>query len=106
VAGGAALIHTALETAPAPGQMVTVGIRPEHLSLDASGDIPATVFAVEHLGDGAYLYATVQGGGEQVVMRADPERAWEAGQVLSLGAPQGRVHVFGEDGRRLKPAPA
>jgi multiple sugar transport system ATP-binding protein len=103
VAGGAALIHAALETAPAPGARVTVGIRPEHLSFDAAGGIPASVFAVEHLGDGAYLYATVAGSGEQVIVRADPERSWEIGQVLSLGAPQGRIHVFGEDGKRLKP---
>jgi multiple sugar transport system ATP-binding protein len=105
VAGGAALVHAALDGAPPPGRRVTVGIRPEHLSADAPGGIPASVFAVEHLGDGAYLYATVTGSGEQVVMRADPERAWETGQVLSLGAPQGRMHVFGEDGRRLRPAP-
>jgi hypothetical protein len=38
-----------------------------------------------------------------VVVRADPEREWRVGQVLSLGAPQGRVHVFGEDGKRLRP---
>jgi multiple sugar transport system ATP-binding protein len=104
VAGGAALIHTLLASAPAPGQRVTVGIRPEHVSTGVADGIPASVFAVEHLGDGAYLYATVTGSGEQVVVRADPEREWRVGQVLSLGAPQGRVHVFGEDGQRLRPA--
>jgi hypothetical protein len=36
-------------------------------------------------------------------VRANPEREWRVGQVLSLGAPQGRVHVFGEDGQRLRP---
>jgi ABC-type sugar transport system ATPase subunit len=104
VAGGRATVQVTLATAPARGQKVTVGIRPEHLAFDTPGGIPATVFAVEHLGDGVYVYATVAGSGEQVVMRADPERTWSAGQVLSLGAPQGRVHVFGEDGKRLRPA--
>jgi multiple sugar transport system ATP-binding protein len=104
VAGGQAAIRVLLATAPVRGQKVTVGIRPEHLALDTPGGIPATVFAVEHLGDGAYLYATVAGSGEQVVMRADPERAWSTGQLLMLGAPQGRIHVFGEDGKRLRPA--
>jgi ABC-type sugar transport system ATPase subunit len=103
VAGGAALIHTLLASAPAPGQRVTVGIRPEHVSTGVADGIPASVFAVEHLGDGTYLYATVTGSGEQVVVRADPEREWRVGQLLSLGAPQGRVHVFGEDGKRLRP---
>jgi multiple sugar transport system ATP-binding protein len=103
VADGQTVLDVALAAAPARGDKVTVGIRPEHLALDAPGGIPATVFAVEHLGDGAYLYATVAGSGEQVVMRADPERRWETGQVLSLGAPQGRIHVFGADGKRLRP---
>jgi multiple sugar transport system ATP-binding protein len=104
VAGGQAMLQVVLETAPACGQKVTVGIRPEHLLADAAGGIPASVFAVEHLGDGAYLYATVAESGEQAVVRADPERVWETGQILSLGAPQGRIHVFGEDGKRLKSA--
>jgi multiple sugar transport system ATP-binding protein len=104
VAGGQASLRVALEAMPAPGRKVTIGIRPEHLSLDAADGVPASVFAVEHLGDGAYLYATVAGSGEQVVVRADPEREWRTGQLLALAAPQGRVHVFGEDGKRLKPA--
>ena len=104
MAGGAALIQVLLAAAPAPGQRVTVGIRPEHLAAGIADGIPASVFAVEHLGDGAWLYATVIGSGEQVVVRADPEREWKVGQTLSLGAPQGRVHVFGEDGTRLRPA--
>jgi multiple sugar transport system ATP-binding protein len=103
LADGRASLGVTLASAPARGARVTVGIRPEHLSSNVDGGIPATVFAVEHLGDGAYLYATVDGSGEQVVVRADPEQAWLAGQALSLGAPAGRVHVFGEDGERLRP---
>jgi multiple sugar transport system ATP-binding protein len=103
LAKGGALIEAPVAAPPAPGTPVTVGIRPEHLVADAAGGIPATVFAVEHLGDGAYLYATVNAGGEQVVVRADPERTWQTGQVLSLGAAPQRIHVFGEDGRRLRP---
>ncbi|MFL6674109.1 MAG: ABC transporter ATP-binding protein [Massilia sp.] len=104
VAGGSALLDTALAEPPPLGTRVTVGIRPEHIRADApAGGIPATVFAVERLGDGSYLYATVDGSGEQVVVRADAERDWQAGQALALGAPQGRIHVFGEDGRRLRP---
>jgi multiple sugar transport system ATP-binding protein len=99
---GGALVEAAVAAPPAPGSRVTVGIRPEHLVTDAPGGIPATVFAVEHLGDGAYLYATVDASGEQVVVRADPERDWHAGQALSLGAALQRIHVFGEDGRRLR----
>jgi multiple sugar transport system ATP-binding protein len=104
VAGGQAQVAVTLANAPARGARVTVGIRPEHLSSGAAGGIPATVFAVEQLGDGAWLYANVAGSGEQVVVRADPEAAWRDGQVLALGAAPGRIHVFGEDGKRQKPA--
>jgi multiple sugar transport system ATP-binding protein len=104
VAGGQALVRVTLANAPSREERVTVGIRPEHLSSNAAGGIPATVFAVEQLGDGAWLYASVAGSGEQVVVRADPEREWRDGQVLALGAAPGRVHVFGEDGKRLRPA--
>jgi multiple sugar transport system ATP-binding protein len=103
VAQKQAMVDVALAAPPARGQRVTVGIRPEHLVTDAAGGIPATVFAVEHLGDGAYLYASVAGSGEQVVVRAAPEADWRAGQTLSLGAAPGRIHVFGEDGKRLRP---
>jgi hypothetical protein len=37
-----------------------------------------------------------------VVVRADPDREWTLGQTLSLAAPQGRIHVFGADGQRLR----
>jgi multiple sugar transport system ATP-binding protein len=103
VAGGGAMITAPVAEPPAPGARVTVGIRPEHVVADAGGGVPATVFAVERLGDGTYLYATVNGSEEQVVVRADPDRHWEAGQALSLGAPPARIHVFGDDGRRLRP---
>ncbi|HEU5437129.1 MAG TPA: TOBE domain-containing protein, partial [Telluria sp.] len=75
---------------------------PEHVNADAPDGVPARLFAVERLGEGTYLYATVNGSGEQVVVRADPERDWELGQMLSLGAPQARIHLFGADGQRLR----
>jgi hypothetical protein len=46
----------------------------------------------------------LEGGGEQLVVRAAADGTWCAGQALSLGAAPGRVHVFGEDGKRLEPA--
>jgi multiple sugar transport system ATP-binding protein len=103
VAAGRASVDTAMNAPPAPGTRVTVGIRPEHIRPDAPGGIPATVFAVERLGDGTYLYATVHGSDEQVVVRADPERDWQAGHQIALGAPRSRIHVFDADGRRLRP---
>jgi hypothetical protein len=61
----------------AVGDQVTLGIRPEHLLLETATGIPAIVFAVERLGEGTYLYAKVEHSGEQIVARADPDRAWQ-----------------------------
>ncbi len=97
---GGATVSAPLSQALASGAEVTVGIRPEHLKADGAGGIAATVFAVERLGDGAYLYAKAVGTGEQLVVRADAERSWEIGQALSLAAPSARIHVFDQGGRR------
>jgi len=102
LAGGAHLQVT-LREALAPGARVTVGMRPEHIVLDHPDGIAATIIAVERLGEGSYLYASMAGNKEQIVVRADPDRAWDIGQVLSIGAPLARIHVFGENGRRCLP---
>ncbi|HZX29315.1 MAG TPA: sn-glycerol-3-phosphate ABC transporter ATP-binding protein UgpC [Telluria sp.] len=97
LAGGAAV---AVPAGLAPGAQVTVGIRPEHLQDGASG-IPATVMAVERLGEGCYVYAHVDGSGEQVVLKSDAEHPWQSGQRLMLGAAPARMHVFDDKGLRL-----
>ncbi|MDB5937109.1 MAG: transporter [Massilia sp.] len=102
LAGGAQVDAPAAGSLAA-GSEVTVGIRPEHVLLETEGGIAATVFAVERLGEGAYLYASVDHSGEQFVARADPDRAWQIGQRLSFGAPAARVHVFDQAGQRCGP---
>ncbi|MDB5949295.1 MAG: transporter [Massilia sp.] len=86
----------------AVGDQVTVGIRPEHLVADAAGGIAASVFAVERLGEATYLYAKVEPSGEQIVARADQDRAWEIGQRVLFEAPLSRVHVFDRAGLRVR----
>ena len=99
LAGGAQLMVCVGEQM-APGARVTLGMRPEHIAPHVTDGIAATVFAVERLGEGTYLYATVVGSAEQVVVRADPDASWDVGQHLQFGAPLARIHVFGENGRR------
>jgi multiple sugar transport system ATP-binding protein len=103
--GGAVVLEVPLADGLPAGSRVTVGVRPEHFAVSTAG-IPATVFVVEPLGDTSYLYASVKGSGEQVVVRADAGRDWRVGQELLLAAPAGRIHVFGEDGQRLRPVAA
>jgi multiple sugar transport system ATP-binding protein len=100
LAGGARIALPAM--ALAEGDAVTLGLRPEHLAVQAAGGIPATVFAVERLGEGTYLYAHVDASGEQIVARADPDLAWGIGQRVCLGAPAARTHVFDDKGLRVR----
>jgi hypothetical protein len=44
----------------------------------------------------------LESSGEPLIVRADADGTWGAGQALSLQAP-GRVHGFGEDGQRRRP---
>jgi multiple sugar transport system ATP-binding protein len=103
LAGGAQLM-VSVAAPMAPGAPVTLGMRAEHIAPHVADGIPATVFAVERLGEGSYLYASVAGSGEQVVLRADPDTNWAVGQHLALGAPRARIHVFAENGRRCAPS--
>ena len=101
---GGAVVHATAR--PAVGSAVTIGIRPEHLMVapadaGASIGIGATVFAVERLGEGTYLYAKADHSGEQLVVRADAERAWQIGAALQVSAPAARVHVFDDAGLRV-----
>jgi multiple sugar transport system ATP-binding protein len=86
----------------AVGDPVTLGIRPEHLLVAAAGGIAADVFAVERLGEASYLYAKVEHSGEQIVARADQDRAWEIGQRVRFEAPLPRVHLFDRAGLRVR----
>jgi multiple sugar transport system ATP-binding protein len=99
---GGARIAAGPAPALAAGDPVTLGIRPEHIVPDAPDGIPASVFAVERLGEGTYLYAKADNSGEQIVARADPERAWDIGQRVRFGAPLARLHLFDQAGLRCR----
>jgi multiple sugar transport system ATP-binding protein len=79
------------------GSGVTVGVRPEDLTLvGADQGIPATVELVEELGSDAFLHASVQGsdGTQVLVARVDPRHPPKKGEDVSL-APKGEnVHWF------------
>ena len=96
-------VRAAIQYTLAASSAVTVGARPEHVSASHdAGGIPATVHAVEKLGDISYLYVAVAGADEPLVVRADPETDWAQGQAVFLEVAPGRVHVFDEQGRACR----
>jgi multiple sugar transport system ATP-binding protein len=82
-----------------PGQKVTYGIRPEHLTPAATG-IPATVNVTEPTGPQIHIYADIDG--EEVCAITEERVAPSRGQTIALAPRLDRVHLFdSETGKAL-----
>ena len=86
-------------------QRVTIGIRPEGMSLTSpSSGIPAVVEVVEELGSEAYVYVAIDIDGVKklVTVRTAPELVPKRSERLGLEIRPGSVHFFNfETGLRL-----
>ncbi|MBD0334650.1 MAG: ABC transporter ATP-binding protein [Cyanobacteria bacterium Co-bin13] len=93
---------------PYDGRTVTLGIRPEHLSLGppAPKNLEGEVSRVEALGSETYL--SVQFEGETLQARIGPDHAVRLGDSVWLAIAADKVHLFDPDsGRSLRaPVPA
>ena len=86
------------------GAAVTVGVRPESLSLAAAGEgLPAMVSIVEELGAEAFVYAQLvnsnaPGNGSSskgnVIVRVDPSAAPKGGELIHLRVAEGSALLF------------
>jgi multiple sugar transport system ATP-binding protein len=91
----------------APGTAVTVGLRPEALTLvrhAGRGVIAGRVRLVEHLGADLFVHLECAGEREPVIVRAVPDQhgGIVPGETLLASAAAGRLLLFGRDGRRLR----
>jgi len=83
----------------AVGDKVTVGIRPEHLKLEATSDgVSAQVMTVESLGDTAYLYAECGLSLDGLIARISPLAQHRKGETIRLTAAPQHCHVFDATG--------
>lgn len=80
------------------GQAVTLGVRPEDISL-GTGGFAATVRVVEPTGHETIVMAEV--AGETLVARAAPDAGLAPGESVRFALRTGRLHAFDSDGRRL-----
>jgi len=96
------------ETAPADGQQVVIGLRPEHFGqpgeavANSAGTFSLPVQYTEKTGGDATAY--LKFGDALVATRVDPERigSLKQGDSVSIAFPQGKVHVFdAQTGRRM-----
>ena len=84
------------------GDRVTIGIRPEHISVhpDNSGELSADVGVTEQLGGETYLYCDAPGL-PQITVHQQGQLPFERGQSLSLSFDRSRMHVFDAAGKAL-----
>ncbi|MFJ3468571.1 ABC transporter ATP-binding protein [Pseudomonas sp. NPDC090201] len=100
--GGARLLVPVKGENVSPGQPLTLGLRPEHLSERGAGDaqIPVTALVVEHLGGETFTHAQTAEGSDLMV-KGDGMSSVKAGQALAVGASGARCHLFDEQGQAL-----
>jgi multiple sugar transport system ATP-binding protein len=89
----------------APGMLaggdVMVGVRPEHLSLDPTGEIAGVVKVVERLGHETLVVCDADGA-RVVVRQPSAATVPDVGDPVFIAAPQGHRHYFDAvTGRRL-----
>ncbi len=89
------------------GARVSLGIRPEHLSLGCERDNegwPFTPTHKENLGADFFLHGHVNGGSTRLVARATPEQAIaiSLGQEMRVRPDPGAAMLFGADDRRIR----
>ena len=84
-----------------PGQDVIVGVRPEHLRVDAQGTLPVEVRAVEWLGHECLVAGAV--GGQSLTIRQVGMSPDEAGATISVSADPTDVRLFDPTTTELLP---
>ena len=92
----------------APSQEVSLGLRPEHLTIGgvAEGEeiFAATVRHFENLGSDVFLHLSLADGRDGLIVRSDPEAAagLSNGDTVRVAQTREAAMVFGQDGRRLR----
>jgi multiple sugar transport system ATP-binding protein len=89
---------------------VTLGVRPQHLTLQEAVEpavsVPADLEVVEPLGSENFFFCRLADGDEQVTLRTDASTRRDIGDRLSLRLDPKHVHVFSATGEALAHATA
>ncbi|MEG3125750.1 ABC transporter ATP-binding protein [Sphingomonas sp. GB1N7] len=85
--------------ATAIGTAVTLGIRPEHLRIDAEGPFGGAVELFERLGPLSFAHLGARGAAGTIVAQLPGDRAVVLGEELRFAVAPGETQLFGTDGR-------
>jgi multiple sugar transport system ATP-binding protein len=81
---------------------LSLGIRPEHVSLNvAQGNTGIVVAGVEYLGSETYVHLET-GGDEPLICRCEVNAGWRVGDRVELQLDIDHLHVFDAHGTALK----
>jgi multiple sugar transport system ATP-binding protein len=83
-------------------QPVTVGIRPEHLSVSQSGHFKGVLRHRENLGSDIFLHLMIEGHDDAVVLRSKPDHAAALGALVRFDITPDHVLMFDAQGARLR----
>ncbi|MFC6488098.1 ABC transporter ATP-binding protein [Nitratireductor sp. GCM10026969] len=85
------------------GREVHFGVRPEDLAIASNGNglIDGRVDLVESLGEVTNVYLKVENVPEPMIVKLPGVQRFNRGEVVSLSAEPGKMHLFNEDGRSL-----
>ena len=102
LAEGVTLTAPVSQNGAAPGQKVTVGLRPEHLieGGGGAGELRGRVIAVEHLGGETYIYLQ-HSGPDPLVVKAEGGSQTRVDELLPIGVPASACYLFDEEGHAL-----
>lgn len=89
----------------APGQALTLGVRPEHLEIcaEADADLVLEVEIVEPLGADTLVYGRLPGHDDLMVVKHQGKHGEARGDRVPLRLDRERLHLFDADTRRRLP---
>ncbi len=84
------------------GDLVMLGIRPEHLTVnqESDGSWESKVFVVEKLGSGTFLYLEKEG--EPLVVQTEGDSEIKVGDTVKVGFSSSRCHIFDSSNNAFK----
>ena len=84
------------------GDVVQLGIRPEHLLINQEGDAnwESKVFVVEKLGSGTFLYLEKEG--DPLVVETEGDSNIKVGDTIKVGFSASRCHLFDNTNQSFK----
>jgi multiple sugar transport system ATP-binding protein len=83
------------------GHRATLGVRPEHLHIQADHpDLMGEVLVIERLGDATYLYVKIAGG-DTLIVQTEGNRRVAVRDQVPLKIERDRCHLFDTDGMTL-----